>query len=219
MNFLGFHTASAAPSAIPSGEARLIHQLHWEQALRPALPGTLPLDAARRSDARAARAAHGAAGDHYWRTLLRGSRTDGLGALQALWPGTFLVEDELIPDADPHAPAWAQTRPMRPEALMLAARGEHLSGTRRVRLQPMTLKRCHANVAQLYAAQDIDCIVTGYALTAATGLWVRHTWGRRGRQIIETTLRYDQYLGLTLDNTDDVDAPNGSAVLFSRQFL
>lgn len=60
--------------------------------------------------------------------------------------------------------------------------------------------RCHQNAARLW--KDSDGFIkpcTGLAL-APDGAWRSHSWGLRGRKVVETTVRAVAYFGVVLED-------------------
>lgn len=154
-------------------------------------------------------------GRAYWNALIREARAAGHAALEAQLSAAVITEPELIPDEDA-----GRSSARRPDSLMLARHGVHLDAGRIVvHHRPLLPRLCHTNTAALYLGGEITSIMTGYALRTAAGVWVRHTWGMDGDELVETTVPFDRYFGLLLDNSGDTDVPRGSAPLFARQFV
>lgn len=59
--------------------------------------------------------------------------------------------------------------------------------------------RCHWNVADLWReSRGHIMVATGLAL-ADDGAWRSHSWGVRGKMVVETTNRFDAYYGVLLE--------------------
>jgi asparagine synthetase A len=63
-----------------------------------------------------------------------------------------------------------------------------------IELKHMNGYDCHTNISTLYDKQDIDEIMTGYALNS-NNVWEYHSWGVKGDKIIETTIVKRAYCG------------------------
>lgn len=66
--------------------------------------------------------------------------------------------------------------------------------TKKVRGRP---SECHSNTSTLFLRGKIDAIVTGFALSSDL-VWRSHTWGRKGKVLIETTTPRIMYYGYEL---------------------
>ena len=65
-------------------------------------------------------------------------------------------------------------------------------------------RRCHSNASALWADDVLGlALVTGYAL--AGGRWEQHTWAVGRGKLYETTVRFERYFGMPMD---DVQAAN-----------
>jgi hypothetical protein len=82
-----------------------------------------------------------------------------------------------------------------PDAALIAAQGQLF--TQPVRMRRGAPHRCHGNAAVLWArAMDRYQLATGYALSG--GVWVSHSWVVDGKNLHETTCRFDRYFGVVL---------------------
>jgi hypothetical protein len=61
---------------------------------------------------------------------------------------------------------------------------------------PGLTQSCHINVTALFTSGKIHGIGTGYALH--NNVWYRHSWGINGKNIIETTGKFQKYWGQIL---------------------
>lgn len=80
---------------------------------------------------------------------------------------------------------------------------------RRVIMRPGAPKRCHANAARVYLLQGPQVcgkprlrLATGYGLL--DGNWLGHSWLLDDDSIIETTVRFDKYFGISLNQTESL---------------
>jgi len=89
-----------------------------------------------------------------------------------------------------------------PDLKRILTRGTEFGGSSQV----IKGKRsnCHGNVSDLYDADAVDSIVTGYALSS-DGLWRQHTWGLKGGVVIETTEKRTKYYGVVLNSKEASD--------------
>jgi hypothetical protein len=82
-----------------------------------------------------------------------------------------------------------------PHAAVIAQRG-HLF-PQRVRMRRGEPHHCHFNAAELWASSmDKYQLVTGYALDGDK--WLSHSWVVDGKNLYETTHRFDRYFGVEL---------------------
>lgn len=85
--------------------------------------------------------------------------------------------------------------PREPHLLSLVKEGKEFDLTKRKMVKGKD-GQCHTNTANLFLNKDIS-ITTGYALRD-DGVWIQHSWGFDGKQIIETTLPFEKYFGVSL---------------------
>lgn len=92
----------------------------------------------------------------------------------------------IVPQHDPHLDDVLGTR-----AKLFPTKGYKFSGG-----QP---SKCHWNVATLYVRNEVDHVVTGWALSDDS-LWRSHTWGLQKKRVVETTERRKKYFGVVLNS-------------------
>ena len=80
---------------------------------------------------------------------------------------------------------------------------------RKVVMRPGAPMRCHANAARLYLLQGPQVcgkprlrLATGYALM--DGKWLGHSWLLNNDSITETTVRFDKYFGICLNQAESL---------------
>lgn len=74
-----------------------------------------------------------------------------------------------------------------------------------VKLKPMRTRNCHQNTSELFHDNKIDAIATGWVLEERGCVWRQHTWGIKGDNIIETTLKRKKYYGVILNDKESTE--------------
>jgi hypothetical protein len=93
--------------------------------------------------------------------------------------------------------------PTEPYAVQLVERGKEFK--QGIRLLPGELHFCHSNVAELWSRDIFKAqIVTGYAIGRTNNKWIEHSWILNGKSIIETTLPFDRYFGVSLGLAESI---------------
>lgn len=84
-----------------------------------------------------------------------------------------------------------------PDLTDLLARGEVFTGYPFTEMYEGVACECHGNTARLWELNEVDYIVTGWALSG--GCWRQHSWGLDEYGIVtETTEKRDLYFGYVL---------------------
>ena len=115
-------------------------------------------------------------------------RTPGLRALIKQLPAnTFVVYGNMV----------AMTND---EVQDIADNGKMFSGRGAIEITGAQ-SHCHLNTAKLYSRKRVDTIVTGFALSKDK-LWREHTWGLKGKRVVETTEKRVKYFGKVLSKDE-----------------